>query len=1161
MAFDLRKLLESTFGGQSPSPAPAAKPVAVFKPQVQRAGFTPQPATFTPSQPKPVAPAAPSLGDMLRGALGIAGGVAHSIIDPIAHTAAAVSATPLGAVLPGGRPQDHIESIARQINNPTAQAAFRAKAYNDLLGQAGFALNDSPTDIGRKFVANTAQTALTALAPGVDNVISKGVEAVVPQVLPRIVPKVVSGVATGTAIGGPFNTAAYLADAQHPTLSSAVDMYKQGALAGGALGGATPLIGAVARATVPKIVQFAREQVPAVSADHAPATAAPEPVPRIDRTKLTGKQLDVSSEELAANANRPLPPEPAAPAPAAVPAAKAQQTKFSKSVIASPEVSPELQAAVQRDPALYETTSNKAHLAASDAYIKQRGATKAQSDVMDRLSVPAGKIDHQTVSDAIATAKALDARAKGSDLQNATDIYNSLAEHLSKQGQAVQAASLLSNRTPEGLRYQIAKTFKRAGVTPSKAVSDQINAALDQVKATEAGTNERILATKELQKVVADNLPSSLTDKITSFWKAGLLTGARTQTGNILSNETFSVLHNISNPLAAGLDKAASLVTGERTKALTGRGLVSGTAEGVQRAGQYLKSGIDERAPLTNKFDTGQVNFKNKALNTYVNGVFRLMGAADRPHYYRQLQNSLYDLATADGVNKGLRGAELKAHVESFVKNPPDAAFQTATNEAEKAVLGNDTILSRAVARMRQVAEDAESPIGKAVTEATINFVAPFTKVPSAFISRVIDYTPVGALKTAVGQISRGKFDQRALVTALSEATTGTGLMYLGKKLADANLLTGNYPTDPKEQARWKADGIQPNAVRVGNQWLSMNYLGPVGLLFNMGKRIADAEQAGADFVGQQAQAYGGTLKDLTGQSFLQGLNNGIQAINEPGRYAENFIKSQAGSIVPTLSNDIAIATDAFQRQANGVGDAIKSRIPGARETLNPAQDVYGNPLPRKTSPLNTLVNPMRPSDMLTNDVKAEVDRLYNADPQNKDLAVTPTPLDKTVSLNGARVPLSDQQRYALQQQVGQTTQSAWSQLIQTPEYKALSDVDKAQALNKLRTDVTALTTRQFVTDNGLGVITKKLTTRQAGLTAGTVGIADYAKSPGATSKAAKSTKTPAKKAASGSKGSSSRRSSGGRSSNGLSYKLFAYKDPSSYNKTLRDLLAAAKVA
>jgi hypothetical protein len=735
--------------------------------------------------------------------------------------------------------------------------------------------------------------------------------------------------------------------------------------------------------------------------------------------------------------------------------------------------------------------------------------TKATKDVTDSLNQKVGTINDKNVADAIAVAKAHDAKG---NVQQSSDIYEKLAEHLTKQGQSIQAASLLSHQTPEGLQYGAQKALKKAGVELTPDIQGKLKTAIDEVRNAKPGT-ERDYAVKKLQKMVSDHTPTGASDKISSVWKAGLLTGVKTQTGNWLSNGTFQVLHTASNPLAVGIDKAISKFTGVRTKSLTTKGIGSGLGEGITKAGKYLKSGIDERKAIDNKYDThGEVNFKNKALNTYVNGVFRLMGAADRPTYYSQLRNSLHDLALTDAVNKRIPREQVANHVKQFLVSPPTNAFQTATNEAEKAVLGNDTALNSIISGVRQSTEQIKNPLARGTAKTAVNFVAPFTKVPSAFLNRVIDFSPVGAVKEVAMQMSEHKLDQRALSTALSEATTGTALIYLGYQAAQNNLLSGNYPSgDQKEAQRWKAEGIQPNSIKVGDKWLSLNYFGPLGLLFNAGQRVNDAAKQGENTAGQGIAAVAGAPKDLMGQSFLQGLSGFTNAVNDPTRSAKTYVNSQGSSVVPTIVGDVANATDKMQRQSDTLGQTIQGKIPGVRQGLKPKQDVYGNTLQAKAGAADQLANPLRPSNDLSknNAVLSEVNRLHTADSKNGDLQVTPLPVGKTVNIEGKKVQLNNNQRYDLQKQIGQATQSNWSKLIKTPEYQADDDMGKAKRLTGMRQDATELATRQYVTNNNLGTYTKAISKSAAALASGDLSKYTTGKSKTATtSKKSSSTKT-----------------------------------------------------
>jgi hypothetical protein len=602
-------------------------------------------------------------------------------------------------------------------------------------------------------------------------------------------------------------------------------------------------------------------------------------------------------------------------------------------------------------------------------------------------------------------------------------------------------------------------------------------------------------ATAEMMRYIADQVPQKASEQAVSVWKAGLLSGIRTHAGNIASNATFGVLKKASDVTATLADQAIQLGTGKRTKTLTMRGVASGTKEGVKNAGHTLKTGMDKRN-FGDKYEQhAELNTKNPLLKPVFaasNGVFRLLGSADQPTYYAELKNSLYDQAKADGITKGIHGAKLKTHMEELVKNPTAKMVKTAKNEADKSVLGFDTFASKAVQGIHKGIDHFAdgSPAGKAVAHAAVNILAPFVRVPSAFISRTIDFTPLGPIKEGIRQAFKHEFDQRAMSQAIGEGATGTGIIALGIALSHNGLISGDYPkTDPKEGARWKADGITPNSVKIGNKWISLNYLGPVGLLFNAGHQMEQAKGESAQ--NKAGAAIAGLGQGLLGQSFLQGFSGFSDAINDPERSAKSYINSQGSSIVPGISNDIATATDKYQRNADTLPQAITNRIPGAREKNPIKTDIYGNEIKRQSSAADT-ANPLRPSTSLTNDVKKEVDRLHSADPNNGDLQVTPT--QKTdVNIEGKVVKLDAKQKYALNNKVGQAVQKNWGEFIKTNEYQALSNADKASALSSLRKDVSTLTERQYVLDNNLGTYSKSPSRAVQALGQGEANLADYA--------------------------------------------------------------------
>jgi hypothetical protein len=673
----------------------------------------------------------------------------------------------------------------------------------------------------------------------------------------------------------------------------------------------------------------------------------------------------------------------------------------------------------------------------------------------DRMAVKVGKIDDKDVAFA---QQAIERADEAGRFDDASGIHDALSEHLVKNGQTIQAASLFYRRSPQGMYHKALRDLKKTGVNLTDDIKKELKAKTNAIKAAK-GTPAKQRATAEFQKYVSDNIPKSKLQGALAVWKAGLLSGVKTHGGNVVSNTTFHGLKTASNPMAAAIDKAFSLGTKTRTKTFTTKGNISGTKEGLGKAKDTLKTGIDDREILGNKYEIhGELNFKNKhiqrAFGKTSNGIFRALKAADQPTYYANFKNTLYDLAKADGLNKGLKGQELKFHVNKLVKDPPKEMANTAQFAAEKSTLMQDTKLTRALGGFTQKIPAAQ-------------VLVPFVKVPTNFLTRSIDYTPVGAIKTVVKQIRAKKFDQRAMSEALGEATTGSALIYLGAELANSNLLSGQFPrNDQKETARWKAEGIKANSIKVGNTWFSLNYLGPAGILLGAGKDFHDAAKRGESGT---MGAIVGAGKNLTGQSFLTGFSGFADALNNPERSAKSFINSEAGSIVPTLSADLANFGDKMQRDANTAKDTIASRIPGARNSLPVKQSVYGQELKQPANKFNQLLNPVKPSQQIDDSVLSEVRRLHQVDPNNGDLQVTPTAQDKSIQLDGKDVKLNQKQQYDLQKQIGQATKTEWNKIISDSKYSTLSDIDKANTLSKARQDIGSAVKDSFARANSLG--------------------------------------------------------------------------------------------
>lgn len=681
----------------------------------------------------------------------------------------------------------------------------------------------------------------------------------------------------------------------------------------------------------------------------------------------------------------------------------------------------------------------------------------------------------------------------GNKKQQILDSMFSKTRNKPEQKNAVQKILELSNLgafNKDELRSAVA--LKLGAPTLSGDATRQIAKMADDIQRLPDGSPERQRAAAEMMQFIHKQIPSSMVDKVMSAWTAGLISGGKTITGAPVSNVVNAASRTTVSPIAAGLDfarTAGGTLAPRSNTMVSPMNYVRGFREGLPKAKQYLKTGIDERAPMGT--DYPEINYDHTKVGNLVNGVFRLMGALDRPFYYGQKALSQAETNKLARLNKG----------KQFSQKTPEELVE---QDARMSVLDFDTVLSKIGTAVKRATDNHDDVFSRGVGKVAAQLNAPFVRIPSAGLSRMIDFSPMGTPINVARQLANMKWgaqkgiDWRSLNTAIGESATGTGIgLVLGYKLAENNLVTGEYPSgDQKEAKRWEAEGIQPNSVKVNGTWVSMNYLGPFGSLLQQGRRFQESQAEGDSFVQSAGESQVGVARDALNQSYLQGINSSLEAVKDPQRALQSKVNGTAGTVIPSAINDVAVALDSKQRQVSSPKDAIQARIPGARNLLPVKQDVYGNELDRKTGAVSSVINPLRPSDDKSqkNSVVSEVSRLKNVDRTNKDLHVTPTPVGKTLEVEGQKIKLNDKQRYDLQKQVGQMTQKTWGELIKTDKYKALDDAGKAEALMAIRKDAAGAAQRQYVVDNNLAIYENKPTEAISRFIQGQVDVSKYAK-------------------------------------------------------------------
>ena len=639
-------------------------------------------------------------------------------------------------------------------------------------------------------------------------------------------------------------------------------------------------------------------------------------------------------------------------------------------------------------------------------------------------------------------------------------IYESIKVHLEESSPgAIDAAGLSIIKSPKLRYFEVVNT--------TEAFDNLINGmALTyyEIDLLEAHFGKSLgdIARTRLVK-------ASLVDRLTTIWRAGLLTGIKTSGLNLFANVSHGLTETGKDVPTVAIDVITSLVTGERAVGLTLRGYPKGFVEGAVKGWQYMKTGVDERN-IAQKYDYSRFFFGAskfaKGQQTYTELMFHLMGAADQPFYYGALSHSLYSQAIAQGRNKGLKGKEFHTFMKELAKSPTDEMLRLAAVDAETAVFQNKTHLG---------------DLGKAIQEFPGGrFVVPFSRTPSAVAMQIIHYSPIGAISEINDILKAKEFNQASFSRAMGRATFGTGAMWLGGHLLAKGLISLGYPDNERERELWKLEGRKPYSILMDNKWRSLHVLVPIGSTLAIGGYFRQSLEKQGSPTKAIADAITGAMDAFSDQTFVRNLNLALGAFSDPERKFEFYFTNLGGSIVPTIIADIARATDDTERRFDDPLAAIISRTPIAREGLEPRLDVFGQDLPRYGgNPLEVMIDPTRPVKIRQDILVDELRRLWD-----KDIKVSPTVLGN----RGGFDILSDEENTVLWRHAGDMTyRGIFARLTgKIPSagkkyYKELTDEEKGKIIEGItkgardyaravlvRTKMTQGVTREELEESGL---------------------------------------------------------------------------------------------
>lgn len=279
-------------------------------------------------------------------------------------------------------------------------------------------------------------------------------------------------------------------------------------------------------------------------------------------------------------------------------------------------------------------------------------------------------------------------------------------------------------------------------------------------------------------------------------------------------------------------------------------------------------------------------------------------------------------------------------------------------------------------------ARSSKNPVISTVAKYTF----PFVRIPSNLLKGSVEYSPLG-LSTIPG--ATNKTEQ------LSKAIMGSSIGLGAAMLVATDRLTWSEPTDATKRAAFRAAGLQPYAVKIGDNWVSYAKMHPV-VGFNLAlvaavrdaqqnKRLDDSQvETVLNGVAQWASYYADA-------SYVKNIGDAVSSakgdLSAPSRLIGNYVQQN----IPyrALMGWITRIVDPVQRKADPNGNIlqkqlqqISTQIPGLSSTVPAALGPDGQPIKNT----NNIINSFSPAKITTENpaMKQEYTKLVEKSQQTK---------------------------------------------------------------------------------------------------------------------------------------------------------------------------------
>lgn len=648
-------------------------------------------------------------------------------------------------------------------------------------------------------------------------------------------------------------------------------------------------------------------------------------------------------------------------------------------------------------------------------------------------------------------------------------------------------------------------TERRTNGLWSNKMGRTMEKALEQAKKLPGGEAFlRDVAASQVRGIAYDYAKPSTLEQIKAYRYLSMLSKPATPGRNLTGNMVYDPVEAVSNNIGVGLDMLLSKYTGTRSVAVDKSYFSKAKRKGMGEATlkSYIETGLDANVSnARGKYETGG----SRSFKMTGNFLERFLSTWEK--------YSNYAMVTTDQMQKGGIQAEAQRGIDALEakgKVAKGALDGRAEETARERTFQNDSKIAQATSVARRALNVFSIKDKRGGSFGAGDLILPFTNVPGNIASAAIQYSPAGFINAGaevVKVLNKAKAgtltasEQAKAVTDFGRAFNGTMGIAFFAVLAGAGIMNVAGDDDKDKEALEKSEGVSGTQLNLSalNRWIagestewrdgddlvSIGFLDPINAQMTYGALLADCYKEDGkitfgDVTRENLSSIYQSVMDLPAMSQFQEIENSLKyskADTTGGKIADATFRygaSQATSFIPNIVSGVAQGVDGTVRDTyngdtaweNGLS-AMKSKIPGLRETLPAALDNWGQEKKYTGTAaenfLNATLNPGSVTKYRTSAVNQELYRLG----ENIDIKYPVKKAPNSGNRDGEKVSLDQGERRQYQMAYGQTAYDNIQKVIRSSVYKQSSDAEKAAAIQNLLEVATAAGKKKAKLDGG----------------------------------------------------------------------------------------------